>query len=952
MCRNNNWCNDNKSGNIVMGKSRNNMIKLILVSATLWISAFNGYSETTDFTSELEAVAALGELTNAPTMRADDTSMATTNINAGELKAIYFDALNYTGATTRVYAYVGIPSGASAANPVPGVVLVHGGGGTAYSEWVIEWANRGYAAISIAVEGQTDVAATQEQKDAGEAVGNWLKHAMAGPARVGIYGDSAVDPITDQWMYHAVADTVLANSLLRSLPEVDASNVGLMGISWGGIITSTAIGIDNRFCFAVPTYGCGHLYDALNTYGDTLGNNDLYKEVWDPMVWMSNATMPTLWFSWPEDWHFPMDCQAYTYHASPATRMVSLVPGMGHGHAAGWNRPESYDFADSVISNGTPWCVQQSINLSAGVASAVFNSTKNLNSASLIYTTGTGKTGDLTWLEQAADSLVEAPSGTWTITATMPADVTGWFINVQAIGSDTNNLYGYVDADIIASSDYQEIIDVDILPAGGFTMEHPIDNTLSTGTVSVAFSVPTNIEITDIQVVSQSHAGAFSSLSSLPAVLYSSPGSLDLEFDNSVASLTLGETATGSLQVSWQNLDGSTDQAQLPVSATITESPTITNVTIEDANIKRPEDRNADGTGDGAGNVDFRLVGYFENTGVGNMHLVWAFPMTGTSRGCEIVDAAFSVTQTQRVGNRYPYDIELHVIRTSPTSDLLNSDYETSAGVIMTNFNTGATSGLKALDDQGKSALTSFLQDNWKEGEYLILGLKTSPITVAAYPQGANMHDYHQYEADAQLTLTINRDVAENEFDYTSIQRVHDSDSDGLGNTAFGAPAHNLVGYYKDASSIGNMHMVWSFQMTGLSDMEQLTCADFSVEQTNLGGSSYSYDIQAHIIRTSPSSQILISDYESSDSLLTSNFDDDRTIGMKSLDSAGKSLLKEYLKNNWKEGEYIFIGLKTDPLTIDTYPNGSNDFYWYNPNAKLTLGVIPLPPVGTMIMLH
>jgi len=88
------------------------------------------------------------------------------------------------------------------------------------------------------VEGQTDTVATQQQKDDGEAVGNWLKHAMPGPARVGIYGDSAVTPITDQWMYHAVADTVLANSLLRSFSEVDASKVGLMGISWGGVITT------------------------------------------------------------------------------------------------------------------------------------------------------------------------------------------------------------------------------------------------------------------------------------------------------------------------------------------------------------------------------------------------------------------------------------------------------------------------------------------------------------------------------------------------------------------------------------------------------------------------------------------------------------------------------------------------------------------------------------------
>ena len=38
---------------------------------------------------------------------------------------------------------------------------MHGGGGTAFKEWVERWNNHGFAAISIAVEGQTD------EKDSG-----------------------------------------------------------------------------------------------------------------------------------------------------------------------------------------------------------------------------------------------------------------------------------------------------------------------------------------------------------------------------------------------------------------------------------------------------------------------------------------------------------------------------------------------------------------------------------------------------------------------------------------------------------------------------------------------------------------------------------------------------------------------------------------------------------------
>ena len=626
------------------------------------------------YDDELATVAALGDLTNAPTIRADDMTLATTNVSPGEMKAIYYDAVNYTGAATRAYAWLGIPAGASAGSPVPGVVLVHGGGGTAFSEWVTEWTNRGYAAISIAVEGQTDW-----KNDPPSINTGWHQHAMAGPARAGVYNDTGVEPITDQWMYHAVADTVLANSLLRSLPEVDASKVGLMGVSWGGVITSTAIGIDDRFSFAVPTYGCGHKFSPTNNYGNSLGDDEVYKQVWDPLVRITNATMPVLWYSWPGEWHFPLDCQAYTYHGAPGTRMVSLVPGMNHGHGAAYNRPESYDFADSIVSTGTPWCVQQSVSLVGGVAAAVFSSGKPLNEASLLYGVNTEVgTTDLGWVESNATSLVESPPGTWTVTANVPTNATGWFINVKAAGSDTNDLYGYVDANLVASSDYQEILDVTLAPSGGAAFSHPPADSVSTGMVDVVFSVPTNLEIVDIQIGSESHTGSFSNASMLPLVLVSTPGAVEVAFDNSVAGLSYGQTATGMVTVIWEHLDGSTDLAHLPISATVAAAPT--SFTIEDSNIRRPEDRDADGTGDGAGNVNFRLVGYFEDDNVENMHLVWAFKMTGSSNGARISSADFSVTQNNRVGSSFEYDIEAHVVRTSSASDLVNGDYEDSAG--------------------------------------------------------------------------------------------------------------------------------------------------------------------------------------------------------------------------------------------------------------------------------
>jgi len=200
------------------------LIGLCLIIASL--------ASADDFSTQREAVLALGQLTVSPAWREAEGAEGVAGDT--DVKAIYFDGLDYKGKPTRVFAWLGFPANHS--GTVPGVVLVHGGGGTAFEDWVRLWTTKGFAAISIAVEGQTSVR-NAAAKDRDNPSG-WQRHAWAGPRRIGIYGDSD-EPLKDQWMYHAVADTILANSLLRSLPEVDAGKVGVMGISWGGVITST-----------------------------------------------------------------------------------------------------------------------------------------------------------------------------------------------------------------------------------------------------------------------------------------------------------------------------------------------------------------------------------------------------------------------------------------------------------------------------------------------------------------------------------------------------------------------------------------------------------------------------------------------------------------------------------------------------------------------------------------
>jgi hypothetical protein len=87
------------------------------------------------------------------------------------------------------------------------------------------------------------------------------------------------------------APTVLANSLLRSLPQVDAEKVSLMGISWGGVIASTVAGIGPRFAFAIPTYGCGQVHSVPRFHRCRFGPTSLVHPPRLPRHEKCNAAM-------------------------------------------------------------------------------------------------------------------------------------------------------------------------------------------------------------------------------------------------------------------------------------------------------------------------------------------------------------------------------------------------------------------------------------------------------------------------------------------------------------------------------------------------------------------------------------------------------------------------------------------------------------------------------------
>src|SRR5262245_36942601 len=64
------------------------------------------------------------------------------------VKGLFYAGLPWKGKATRVFAWYGAPE-RKKDERVPGMVLVHGGGGTAFDGWVRLWTSRGYAAIAM-----------------------------------------------------------------------------------------------------------------------------------------------------------------------------------------------------------------------------------------------------------------------------------------------------------------------------------------------------------------------------------------------------------------------------------------------------------------------------------------------------------------------------------------------------------------------------------------------------------------------------------------------------------------------------------------------------------------------------------------------------------------------------------------------------------------------------------
>ena len=349
----------------------------------------------------------------------------------GGIRAIFYANVPFRGKETRCFAYMGVPKSKDG-KPVPGMVLVHGGGGSAFYRWVRYWNDRGYAAISMDWNGCVS------GNVKGEEQFGHVPHEWNGPK--GCHSWNQMDePVGDNWAYHAVAAVIRAHTLLAAAPGVDANRIGLTGVSWGGFLTCIVAGVDSRFRFAAPVYGCGYIAEHSMWADDGYKDRRFpqcepwkvlkYDATWDPKNYLPSAKMPFLFIDGTNDHAYPLDMVEKSRRLLKTESTRVIIPRMRHLHGPESECPEEiFAYADGIFGRGPglPRCKSLYARKWCGIYDAKFDLKGDAIAAGeLSYTTDTCDCRKRTWRTMPAAVSNDC------IWAEPPQGTTGFFLGIR-----------------------------------------------------------------------------------------------------------------------------------------------------------------------------------------------------------------------------------------------------------------------------------------------------------------------------------------------------------------------------------------------------------------------------------------------------------------------------------------------------------------------------------------
>ncbi len=257
------------------------------------------------------------------------------------VRELYYEGEPFEGKPTRVFAYYGRPEGEG---PFPAVLLLHGGGGKAFSDWAELWAKKGYVALAMDL--------------AGNGPDGKLPDGGAGQEDTVKFRDFTIEDgdYKNMWTYQAIAAILRGHAVLAHRAEVDPNRIAATGISWGGYLTCILAGVDPKLRAAVPVYGCGFL-DENSCWKSIFEkmepeHRNRWVALFDPSRHLGKATCPMLFVNGTNDFAYPVDSYEKSYRLPRGEVSLSISIERPHGHIFTFGEVDA--FIDSFLLGTQP----------------------------------------------------------------------------------------------------------------------------------------------------------------------------------------------------------------------------------------------------------------------------------------------------------------------------------------------------------------------------------------------------------------------------------------------------------------------------------------------------------------------------------------------------------------------------------------------------------------------
>lgn len=255
------------------------------------------------------------------TSEAGPTLIKEYSVKGIRVKEVYYPGRPQNSQPTRIFGYYCYPEKHFA--PLPALLISHGGGGSADVKTALRWAGYGYAVLVIDLPGKGKQRWRSRSTGPDMEVRNLLNTS---------------DP-TNNYLLFAVAAARNGIGFLAKQPEVDRNRIGMLGLSWGGVLTLLTNGQEPRLKAAVDVFGAGFIPEGCTWEDRFRSKSHLERLRWnrllDPSNFLASQRSPILFITGTNDHCYYLHTFQKSYDRVKMEKQYYLVANLRHQFSTG-----------------------------------------------------------------------------------------------------------------------------------------------------------------------------------------------------------------------------------------------------------------------------------------------------------------------------------------------------------------------------------------------------------------------------------------------------------------------------------------------------------------------------------------------------------------------------------------------------------------------------------------